>query len=190
MGKKVSWFDASQIAPREIWGQYCAPGEFAIVSPSVVQILLPCLPQALLENTQKGIIVASGTTYGAVYMINLLRIDERDRAVDQEPFAVAFIGEDPTISGCLLHHGNWQGRTIHFADDVWERVTTSGLGEFYPLLDLPLKERGRLDELDKTSHQEAFRKAAQELYSMVKEGLNSSTLDSKTGKKKQDFDTT
>ena len=190
MGKGVSWFDASQIAPREIWEQHCAPDEFAIVPPSVIQTLLPCLPQALVAKTQKGVIVASGTAYGVVYMINLLRIDERDKAVDQEPFALAFIGENPTISGCLLHHGDWQGRTVHFADDIWEYITASGVGDFYRLLDLPLKERGRLDELDKTSHQEAFRKAVQELYSMVKEWLNSGSLDNNNEEKKQDFGTT
>jgi hypothetical protein len=46
-------------------------------------------------------------------MLNLNRVDPNDHAVDQQLFAIAFMGDTSAPSGVLVQHGDWEGRTSH-----------------------------------------------------------------------------
>jgi hypothetical protein len=89
-------------------------------------------------------------------MVNVNRVDFRDGAIDQEPFALAFFAQGPAPSGCFIHHGEWFGRTDPPPPEFWQHLQASGLGTCYPLASLPHQQSGPLHELRIRSQQEAF----------------------------------
>ena len=56
-----------------------------------------------------------------------------ERAIDQQPFDIAFLGTSPLGGGCLVQHGNWPGRTTPPPSGFWPQVRASGRGQVYPL---------------------------------------------------------
>lgn len=166
MGKKFSWFDTIG-ENRRVWDQLCPPGEFRIVSPNSIP---PIVPRELLAKADSVLVVASGSPEGQIlYMANVHRVDSRAGAVDQEPFGLVFHGSSPGSAGCLLHHGSWTGRTTKPPPDFWQALTSSGIGNCYPIKELPSKTAGPITDLNVPSQHDAFRA----LVSRLKDDLDS-----------------
>ena len=160
MGKKISWFNISS-QDREEWEEFCPTNEYRIYDPETFQIRFPGLfSDELVQKSAEVFVMASGSDRGiAYYMANVMRIHEKDYAIDQEPFGLAFVGPQAYPSGCLLHHGDWPGRTTTYPPaDFYDRVLNSGLGLHYPVVELPVKPSGSIHELEVESQHEAFNK--------------------------------
>lgn len=99
------------------WINLCPPNEFRIVDP----YSLPCnLPPRLIDKCEGSFVIASGTI-GSDYiygMANLYRYDTKDKAYDQQPFGYVIVGQDVMASGCMIQHGDWNGRTIYIPDSI------------------------------------------------------------------------
>lgn len=102
--------------------------------------------------------MASGSTEGTAYcMVNVMRADPNDYAIDQQPFGLAFVGPQAYPSGCLVHHGDWPGRTVRYPPvDFSDRILNRGLGLHYPVVELPVKPSGSIHELVVESQHKAF----------------------------------
>jgi hypothetical protein len=153
MGKKVSWFDTSE-QQRVDWEALCPVNEFRVIRPDQVPTIVPF---DLVRKADSVLLVASGSASGTVfYMANVNRVEAGVLAVDQQPFALAFVGSAPTVSGCLIHHGRWDDRTTNPPEAFWRALTASGLGNCTPFSELPGKHAGSISELRVTSHSRAF----------------------------------
>jgi hypothetical protein len=105
---KYNWFDIAN-EDRSKWEGICPPGEYKVIQATV---LSGVLPDALINQYNSVFVMGSATPHGSVYyMANGNRVDDRDGAIDQMPFGLAFVGNDPVPSGCLIQHGNWMNRT-------------------------------------------------------------------------------
>lgn len=160
MGKKVSWFDTTK-EDREFWESICPPNEYRIIKPDMLPDVVPC---ELVDKADSILVVASGTESGnVIYMANLHRVDENDYSIDQEPFGLAFLGNDTTTSGCLIHHGKWDERTTKPPEDFWEYITASGIGNCYPISELPKAKTGKIEDLSIGSQEGAFQAVCSKL---------------------------
>ncbi len=78
-------------------------------------------------------------------------------AIDDEPCAIAVIGDEPDPAAMFLHHGNWPRRTKRDLDQkYWACVHSSGVGNYFPSCDLRADQSGPLEDLRGTSHEGAF----------------------------------
>ncbi len=130
-------------------GTYCILGQDSL--PSVI-------PENLKEKCLAAVIVASTYDAGVVYFINLQRIDLKDKAIDQMPFALVAV-PDNAASSCLLHHADYQGRTTYPDDGFWEMVNASGIEKYVQFPQSPPNKQGPLSELRGSSHERGFLKA-------------------------------
>ncbi len=150
---KFDWFDISD-QKRSDWAMLCEPGCYKTIERSGLPDILP---EALKEKLDSALIMASGTLTGTVYyVVNANRVDYKDGAIDQQPFGLAFVGDDPIGSGCLVQHGTWSGRTTEPPEEFWQVIEESGIGHRFPLPELPEKPYGKIEELKKPSHNAAF----------------------------------
>jgi len=151
--KKYDWFDISNQDKKE-WEKICPVNEYRILKPKDFPKVLP---QSLTDKYDSIFIMASGSADGiAYYMANGNRVDFNDNAVDQQPFGLAFIGPDTIPSGSLIQHGDWEDRTTNPPDEFWEYITCSGIGNCYPLSELPTSESGSIEDLNISSQKDAF----------------------------------
>lgn len=164
--QRYNWFNIRN-ENRAKWEGFCPVGEFRILPSNV---LSGVLPEALINQYGSVFIMASGTVSDNVYyMANGNRVDFPDSAVDQMPFGLAFVGDNPIASGCIIQHGDWENRTIHPPDEFWQRVTASGISSFYPLSELPAESSGKITDLKIESQENAFRNIVDVLKEQVGE---------------------
>ena len=152
--KQYDYFDVSKEKKAD-WEKICPVDEYRVLSGSQITTLLP---EKLTNQYDSVIVVASGSNDGtAYYMMNGNRVDFKDQAIDQMPFALAFIGDEPVISGSLVQHGDWTDRTVPMPSDFQSYVQASGIGALYPLHELPQNNSGSIEELIGTSQEAAFK---------------------------------
>jgi len=169
-----NWFDTSQI-DREKWDEMCPPGRYVVIEPKELRNLIPTFPTVLLDNSDSVLILASGGPAGVAYcMANINRVDNKSREIDQHPFGLAFIGDEPLPSGCFVQHGNWPGRSISPPADFWNHVQASGLGTCYPVTEIPIMTSGSIDDLKISSQQDAFKVVVTEMSKSVEDAQRSS----------------
>ncbi len=150
---KYDWFNIAE-EDRNKWEAICPAGEYRVIQATV---LSGVLPDALINKFNSVFVMGSGTPYGNVYyMANGNRVDDRDAAIDQMPFGLAFVGDYPVPSGCLIQHGDWQNRTIHPPQEFWDHVIASGTASYYPLSEMPSDNAGKITDLKIDSQNEAF----------------------------------
>ena len=89
-------------------------------------------------------------------MANGNRADYKAGQIDQQPFGLAFTGPDPIPSGVLVQHGDWENRSITPPEEFWRYVSASGLGNVYPISELPVANAGMLSDLKVPSQNKAF----------------------------------
>jgi hypothetical protein len=164
--QRYNWFNV-QSENRAKWEELCPVGEYRILPSNA---LSGVLPEALINQYNSVFIMASGTESGNVYyMANGNRIDFPASAVDQMPFGLAFVGDSPIASGCMIQHGDWGNRTIHPPDEFWQQVNASGISTFYPLSELPTDSSGKITNLRLDSQKHAFRNIVDALKEQVGE---------------------
>lgn len=152
MGKKVSWFDPVD-ANLDEWRELAPPGEFRVLRPD--EIPAPCSSE-LLAKCDSVVVMCSGTECGdLIFVANLHRLEETTSEIDQQPLAIAFLSNETTTSGVLVHHGGWDDRTTSPGAHFWEAVAASGIGGRYPFSELPRERSGRLEDLPR-SQSDAF----------------------------------
>jgi hypothetical protein len=153
---------------REDWERVCPTDQFRVVQPPALSGLLPA---GLLATADSILVAASGSAHGTVlYMANVNRVDAKASGIDQTPLAVVFFGNEPAVSGCFAHHGSWTGRTIQAPPEFWDALASGGLGNCYPLSNLPDKLAGSLSELNVPSQHAAFGTLAEKLKGMLTSG--------------------
>lgn len=104
----------------------CDPGKYCVLSQASIPSVIPA---GLKGKCQEA--VASTCDLGVVYSINLQRIDEKDKAIDQMPFALVAV-PNMEASSCLLHHADYKGRTTHPDGTFWQMVNASEIEEYTP----------------------------------------------------------
>jgi hypothetical protein len=113
--------------------------------------------------------MSSGSDSGIVYyMANGNQVDYQDNTIDQMPFYLAFVGDRPIASGCLIQHGDWLDRTTSPPPEFWGLVNASGLNNDFLLSDMPTEPAGRITDLKINSQNEAFGK----LVEVLKDHMN------------------
>jgi len=139
---RYTWSELSKEQVEEI-RILCPPGEYRIIKPS---LLSSYFAEPLIAKSDSFLIVASGIPDGVVYyMVNINRLDGDE--IDQQPFGFVVSGTHHVPpSGCYIHHGEWEGRTTKAPSGFFDYVTMSGVGNCYPISELPTKPSGRLDE--------------------------------------------
>ncbi len=153
MGKEWSYICTSEI-DRLACEQICPVGEFRAVGRKDIPAFIA---SGLRAKADSAVIVASGSPEGAMmFMVNIHRVDQKAAAIDQESFAIVFNGTTPALSGCMIHHGNWSGRTTAPPPEFWPALTASGIGNRYPFAQLPSNSGGPISELEIQSHHDAF----------------------------------
>jgi len=63
----------------------------------------------------------------------------------------------------MIHHGDWENRTTNPPQQFWDHLIVSGIGNYYPLSELPSKTSGRIQELNVDSQSQAFEKLIETL---------------------------
>lgn len=138
-----------QPADEPAWRGLCPVGEYRVVEPAQLPNTIPVSLKAKLKNS---VVMASGTpTGGAIIVANSNRLDRKDEAIDQSPFAVAVLSQGTAPSGCFIQHGNWERRTVAAPPDFWAAVAASGVERVWlPGDTMPPAAAGRLEDLPKT----------------------------------------
>ena len=79
-----------------------------------------------------AVMIAAPTSTGGTYLVfNARRVDTKDRAIDQEPFAIINHSTGPSSAGMFIHHGDWEGRTETAPQEFWDHVEESGIGDYF-----------------------------------------------------------
>ena len=167
---KYDWFKIDY-EDRNKWESICPPGEYRVYSGSAIHTILgSVLPDALINQYNSVFVMGSSTLNGNVYyMANGNRVDDKDGAIDQMPFGVAFVGVNPVPSGCLIQHGDWGNRTTHPPQEFWGHITSSGTASYYPLSEIPSDFAGIITDLKVDSQNTAFGKLVEVLKDQVGE---------------------
>jgi len=115
------------------------------------------IPESLRRKMPLSILMFEKTTNGRTYIVsNGIRHDEKANNLDQEPFGVVVYTTGSSPVGVFIHHGTWRRRTIPIPQDIKGVLTSTGLGDYFPLTDIPTASSGQLSELKKTSQEDAF----------------------------------
>lgn len=164
--QRYDWFNVKN-EDRRKWESLCPPGEYRILPR---EALSGILPEPLINKFTNFFIMASGTSSGNVYyMANGNRIDFNDNAVDQMPFGLAFVGDNPIASGCFIQHGDWENRTTTPPNEFWLEIRSSGIPTHYPLSELPTESSGKITDLKIDSQHHAFSNIVETLKEQVGE---------------------
>ena len=153
MATKFDFLDTKDEDAEE-WQKLCPLGEFRVVpSGSLPEVI----PQSLRDKCVDSLVMGSGSNDGyAYYVVNLLRKDEKDRAVDQQPFCLWFSGSQVAPSGCLVQHGDWEDRTIDVPERFFDDVRKTGVAPYVGLLQIPTSQSGSITALSASTHEKAF----------------------------------
>jgi len=136
-----------------------APGWCIIPKEKIPKVF----PEDFREKMDSAVIVASGTPAGVTYlMCNARRVDWKDRAIDQEPFGIVVLPAGASTGGMFIHHGDWEGRTMHPPKEFWECVIASGAGNYFCSNPPTGKTSGSLAELP-PGDKEAFERIIEKL---------------------------
>lgn len=144
--KKTSWFNVEN-TDRKKWIDVCPENTWRILKPE--DIPDNPVPQDFWDKCDSVFVMVSGSEDGLAFcMANANRIDEKNPEIDQQPFCLAFLGDDPAPSGILIHHGDWKERSIPIPNDFYSYFRSSGIQEYYPLSQLPQNSSGSIDDLN------------------------------------------
>lgn len=145
---------------------------------------LPGISTGLSNKCTTVMIAASGDSSGRVfYMANLLRPDPKDRkgpAIDQMPFGFVFDSSSPLLSGALVQHGEWDGRTSYPPASAWTNIVNGDYEAYASLSLVPTASAGPISALEGGSHVGAFTTLIEKLSQLAKDGSEAKTTEPAT----------
>ncbi len=148
----------------------CPDYEYRVFQP---ESDLPGISKGLTEKCSMMMIAASGDSTGRVfYMANLLRPapnDKKGAAVDQMPLGFVFDTASPLLSGVLIQHGDWDGRTTYPPASAWDAIVDGDYSYYTKLSLVPSASAGSIYDLEGSSHESAFTTLIGRLSSAAKE---------------------
>ena len=133
----------------------CKPGFYRVISKASIPSFIP---KKLKEKCPYAVVIASACERGVLYAINLQRVDLKDTAIDQMPYALVAVPNN-AASSCLLHHADYPGRTSCPDETFWEIVNASEVEKYIQLPEAPPNKQGPLSDLKGSSHEKGFLKA-------------------------------
>src|SRR5438552_2487907 len=154
MPQRASWIDLTSQQQQEL-DRCIQPAGWKIVPGAV----LPSVFAPFQAKIVSALLVAEHTSTGGTYLaFSAERLDRKDAAIDIEPFGIIVHSTGSGPSGVFIHHGNWEGRTIHPTGPLWDEISRSGVADYFlttpphglregPLEQLPKGHRGALDAL-------------------------------------------
>jgi hypothetical protein len=163
MGTKNTPLNTSRES-RAYYEERWPPGGVYFVRPEDFPSLFLEQCSGLIAKTCGAVVVASGSWgSGQVdFSFNLLRVEEKERALDIHPALVRFSGDAPALSGCLLHHAKFSGRTIALSGD-WAAFKANQNSGWYPVSGLPVVTSGSIADHGSPLLDAAYRCAAARL---------------------------
>jgi hypothetical protein len=165
---KFDWFPvAGQVLDE--WLSLCQMNQYHLIRLSELPSIIP---NALKAKSDSVLVMASGVVAGegtAYFMANINRVDIKVRAIDQQPFTIAFVGGEAAGSACMGQHGNWPNRTIFPSAHYWEQISTNGIGYCTLHPELPTVASGLISDLSLESHKRAFEVSTNQVKWMLEE---------------------
>jgi hypothetical protein len=164
VGKKSSCFTFTTTQINEFESEDMRSGWRLIPKESLPSVL----PPEFRKKIDSAVMIAAPTSTGGTYLVyNNLRVEQKARAVDQEPFALIVHSTGPSPNGVLIHHGKWEERTItDIPKEFWDHVSESGVGNYYYAHPPAGLSCGTLDKLP-----EGHRKAFDRIVARIRTGL-------------------
>lgn len=152
MAVKASWIEIEPRQQAEL-GLCAASSGFHIIS----QDELPSVfPDRLRQKIDSALMATIPTSSGGMcLLISALRVDQKDRALDNEPFGLIVHSTGVSVGGVFIHHGDWEGRTQAAPADFWNVVEASGVGDYFYTSPPDGVREGTLDQLP-VNHRGAF----------------------------------
>ena len=115
------------------------------------------IPASLREKFPSALLMWERTSSGCTQIVcNGIRLDAKANALDQEPFGVVVYSSGVSTGGVFIHHGSWDNRTVQITSEVTQTLESTGLGNYFPLGEVPSQSSGPLSDMSRTSHEGAF----------------------------------
>lgn len=106
----------------------------------------PIKSNGLVSRCNSFILAKSGSTEGTCYSFVGIRPDKGD--IDEHPFVLYYDHVEPSKSfGGIIHHGNWNERTIPMEPWQIAAISASGLTANFTYKSIPSFGSGSLDDL-------------------------------------------
>lgn len=156
---KPSWIDVTR-NQREELAQYVPAAEWRVLSRSELPSVFP---NSFREKLDLALLISAPTSTGGTYLVlSANRFDSKDRAVDIEPLGLIVHSCGPSSWAVFVHHGDWDGRTEILPMQFWEKLSESGIGDYYLANPPEGRCQGSIDELPK-GHRGAFNAVIQNI---------------------------
>lgn len=156
---QFDWSHLNQ-AGKEVYRQLCPINEYRVIKLDEAATL-PGISTGLINNCSTTLFIASsGDANGRVYyMANLHRPDPKDRkgaAIDQMPFGFIFDNNVDLLSGALVQHGEWEGRSTYPAPSAWQDLVDGNIKSYAELQIIPEQDSGSIFDLTCNTQLGAF----------------------------------
>lgn len=135
------------------WSGFVQPGCYSVVETSA---LPPGAPTGLLSKCPFVVVMHASSGGAAVIVINAMRLDQNDRAIDHQPIIVSFDHAAKAASGGIIQHGTWRGRTLTLDETMFRGIAASGIQVHFPEGAIPARPSGALSDLSTSAHSRAF----------------------------------
>jgi hypothetical protein len=107
----------------------------------------PIINNGLVSNCNSFIMCASGSTAGMLYSLVGIRPDKGD-VIDEHPFVFYYDYYDSSNNfGGIIHHGDWEGRTVPLERWQKQALDASGLTASFSYKSIPSGGSGSLEDL-------------------------------------------
>ncbi len=104
-----------------------------------------------------------------VYLIfDGVRLDAKDNTLDNQWFGVAVCPSGADARGVFITHGQWQGPFFPLSTTHIGLLTSTSLGQYFPLSKVPNSSSGPINDLAKTSHEGAFNRMMNHFLSVTR----------------------
>jgi hypothetical protein len=112
----------------------------------VSQLPEPIRSNPLISKFNSVIMAASGSSETMLYSFNGIRIDKG--YVDEHPFVLHYDSSNSGNNfGGIIHHGNWQDRTVKLEKRQEDAISASGLTAQFEYKGIPPGASGSLYDL-------------------------------------------
>ncbi len=115
------------------------------------------IAEGLREKLYAAMLMGQKTSDGTLCLVvNCIRLDLNDNAIDQNPFGIILYTSGASTQGVYIQHGNWHERSIVLTPELKRIITSTSMGDYYPLNNEPPNSSVPLFELGPTAHEGAF----------------------------------